>query len=129
MEIAHVLPSNFSLTLYLFICALLYCTVLDGKLLTKAQVKDWFANICKDLEIDKEMVSQFTLMNGKGLNLLLKEDWLNRLPNLLGDLLFRMWSDLKEEQPYEQSSGTGTKKEEILGVYFTFRRSFQASFF
>ena len=92
-------------------------------------MKDWFANICKDLEIDKEMVSQFTLMNGKGLNLLLKEDWLNRLPNLLGDLLFRMWSDLKEEQPYDQSSETGTKKEEILGVYFTFRRSFQASFF
>ena len=107
----------------MFICTPLYCTVLDGKLLTKAKVNNWFANICKDLEIDKEMVSQFTLMNGKGLNLLLKEDWLNRLPNPLGDLLFRVWSDLKEEQPFEQSDETGIKEGKKSGVYFTFCRS------
>ena len=64
-------------------------------------------------------------MNGKGLNLLLKEEWLRRLPDL-GDLLFRMWNDLKKDQRNEQiSETTDTKNEEKSGVYFIFRKSRQ----
>ena len=83
---------------------------------TRAQVKNWFANICKDLDIEEEKVSQFTSMGGKGLNLLLKEEWLRRSPEV-GDLLFRMWNDLKKEQPNEQISGSDMKEEKKSGVY------------
>ena len=80
---------------------------------TRAQVKDWFTKVCKDLDIEEEKVSQLTSMGGKGLNMLQKEDWLSHFPGPVGSLLFRLW---KEEQPNEQSSGTVTK-ETKPGVY------------
>ena len=83
---------------------------------TKAQVKDWLVNICKDYELDEVVISQFASMNGKLLNKLLKEQWLSRLPDL-GDVLFDLWNELKNEQPNEQSSETDTKKEKKSGVY------------
>ena len=90
-------------------------------------MEDWFENcVCKELEIDREMVSQFMLMNGKGLNMLLKEDWLSRLPDLVGDLVFRKWNDLKKVDPNKQSAesgGTDIKKGKKSGVYFIFHRS------
>ena len=83
---------------------------------TKAQVKDWLVNICNDYEIDEVVISQFASMNGKGLNKLPEEQWRSREPNV-GDFLFGMWNELKNEQPNEQSSETDTKKERKSGVY------------
>ena len=80
-------------------------------------MKNWFANICKDLNIEEEKVSQLTSMNGKGLNLLLKEEWLRQSPDL-GDFLFKKWNDLNREHSNEQISGADIKEEKKSGVYF-----------
>ena len=85
---------------------------------TKDEVKIWFDSVCKDLDIDEKIVSQFTLMNGKGLNMLQKEDWLSQFPAHVGGLLFRLWNDLKNEANVnDQNIGTDTKKETKSGMF------------
>ena len=64
---------------------------------TKLQVAKWIDSICDEYEIDKEEVADLKRSNGKGLDLLDKEDWIRRSPTQ-GDLLFKLWRQLKAEQ-------------------------------
>lgn len=69
---------------------------------------EWIDNFCKEHEIDEREVSKLRLQNGKGLNMLLKEEWKERSPNY-GDVLFRMWHELIKK---DSTRETDTKKEE-----------------
>ncbi|XP_028397256.1 uncharacterized protein LOC114521065 isoform X2 [Dendronephthya gigantea] len=63
---------------------------------TKAEVVKWIDSICDEYEIEKEEVVDLKRSNGKGLDLLKKEDWLRRSPTQ-GDMLYELWKQLKTE--------------------------------
>ena len=60
-------------------------------------MSEWIDSICDDYEIDKEEVADLKRSNGKGLNLLDKDDWLRR-SRTQGDLLYKLWRQLKTEK-------------------------------
>lgn len=64
---------------------------------TKLQVAKWIDSICDDYEMDKEEVIDLKKANGRGLDTLDKEDWLRRSPTQ-GDLLYKLWKQLKGEK-------------------------------
>lgn len=60
-------------------------------------MSEWIDSICDDYEIDKEEVVDLKRSNGKGLNLLDKDDWLRR-SRTQGDLFYKLWRQLKTEK-------------------------------
>lgn len=64
---------------------------------TKLQVAKWIDSICDEYEIDEKEVINVKQANGKGLDLLDKDDWLRRSPTQ-GDLLYQLWKGMKAEK-------------------------------
>ena len=64
----------------------------------KQQVAEWISSVCDELDITDNVdeLSSLKNQNGKGLNLLLKEDWIRRCPNH-GDLFYIQWEKMKQE--------------------------------
>ena len=57
---------------------------------------EWILKVCLEFEIDEDQVSLLKNQNGKGLDILPKDDWIRRSPNH-GDTFFKKWEMLKEE--------------------------------
>ena len=73
---------------------------------TKAQVVKWIDGICDEYEIEKEEVIDLKKSNGKGLDLLKKEDWLRRSP-VHGDMLYELWKQLKTQRSHDSPKQQG----------------------
>jgi hypothetical protein len=61
---------------------------------TRGQVTQWIDSIRDEYELDEEEVADLRKANGKGLEMLDKDDWLRRSP-AQGDLFYKLWKQLK----------------------------------
>ena len=61
------------------------------------QVAAWVDKVCETYEIEEVDVKKLKRQNGAGLNLLSKEDWIQRSPNQ-GDFFYNRWIELVKRQ-------------------------------